>query len=104
MAAEWIGGIASAVGVVIGMTIYQSRQAKKNAALGERITAALREKGESTLKEIADALGMPGFYARGKVTLALNQMQLENAVEAIPAPEGTPALKKVDFIRYKLRA
>jgi len=70
----------------------------------DKIEPLLCERGSMTLMELASALGMPGFYARGKVVLALNDMVMQGRVEVVPAPAGTPQLKKVDFIQYRMRA
>jgi hypothetical protein len=97
-------GIASAVGVSIGLGIHQARQAKLNAKLGERIVAVLREQDERTLADIAGALDMSGVFGRGKVFNALTAMVNEGSLQVIPAPEGTPQLQKVKHIKYKLRS
>ncbi|MDO9017154.1 MAG: hypothetical protein Q8S73_12285 [Deltaproteobacteria bacterium] len=102
MSEQWIFGIATGIGVGIGLAIHQSRQSKKNASLSVQITAALGAKGPRTLAELSEDVGLPGFMGRGKVTLALGEMQQSGAVVIIEAPEGTPQLKKVDFIRYRL--
>ena len=95
--------IAIPAGVVIGLVIHQIRQGRKNAALAARILPVLTERGPLTLPVLAEALGMGSFMARGQVALALNRMISEGKVETIDAPPGTPQLKKVDFIQYKLR-
>jgi hypothetical protein len=98
-----ITGISSAVGVAIGLAIYQARQSKKNAALAEKIVPILTARGPLTLPVLSEALGMGSFMARGKVVLALGDMISQGKVETIDAPAGTPQLKKVDFIQYRLR-
>lgn len=77
---------------------------RRGAKLEERIVPLLKERGPMTLFEITGALGMGGIMARGKVVLALGQMQMEKRLEVIPAPEGTPQLQKVKHIRYRLPA
>ncbi len=99
-----IMSIAVGVGVSIGIVAAASRQSKKNADIGARIEPVLREKGPLSLPALAEALGMGGFMARGKVVLALNELSTSGKVEVIPAPEGTPQLEKVKHILYRWRA
>lgn len=93
-------GIGAAIGVVIAMWITQRR----NAELSPKIEAALRAGGEQTLPQLQDALGMKGFYNRGKVVTALGAMVQQGRVKEIPAPEGTPMLERIQHIRYRLTA
>jgi hypothetical protein len=79
-------------------------QAKKNQALAPAIEAALRAQGALTLPALTEAVGLKGFSARGKVILALNDMVAQGKVRTIPAPDGTPQLQKVNFIKYELAA
>ena len=102
MSDQWIIGLAASVGVGIGLAIHQSRQSKKNVAISVQITAALGAKGPRTLAELSEDVGLPGFMGRGKVVMALGEMQQSGAVVIIEAPAGTPQLKKVDFIKYRL--
>jgi hypothetical protein len=95
--------IAIGVSVAIGMVIAMSRQNKRNQDLVALIEPVLRERGPLTLPGLSEALGMGGFYARGKVVLALNELFARGAVELIPAPEGTPQLQKVNHIQYRWR-
>ncbi len=95
-----IGGIAAGVGVAIAMYITSRR----NRKIGVTIEPVLRERGPMTLPALAEALGMGGFYARGKVVLALNDLINAGKVEVIPAPEGTPQLQKVNHVQYRWRA
>ena len=96
--------IVIGVSVAVGLAIAMARQGKKNAKLAESIEPLLKERGPMTLPALAEALGMGGFYARGKVALALNELVMAKRVEMIPAPEGTPQLKKVDHIQYRLQS
>jgi len=89
------------VSVAVGLVIANGRQRKKNAALAPGIVENLQS-GEMTLPDLASALGKGSFMGRGKVTLALNELVESGAVSIIPAPDGTPQMKKVDFIRYRL--
>lgn len=95
--------VAVAIGVAIGLVIHQARQSKKNANLAEKIIPLLTARGPLTLPILAEALGMGGFMGRGKVVLALNDMASQGKLEIVDAPPGTPQLKKVDVIQYKLR-
>lgn len=96
--------VATAVGVGIGLAIHQARQGKKNASLAEKIVPLLTTRGPLTLPVLAEALGMGSFMGRGKVVLALNEMVSQGTLEIVEAPAGTPQLKKVDFIQYRLKA
>jgi hypothetical protein len=95
--AIWIG-----IAVGIGVALATLLQKKKSGNLEERIVPLLRERGELTLGEIAEGMGMGSFMGRGKVVLALNAMASGKRVEIIPAPEGTPQLEKVKHIKYRL--
>ena len=91
-------GVAAAIGVLIS----QRLQAKKNKTLIPAIEATLRAQGALTLPAVGDAIGIKGVLARGKVAMALNDMVTQGKVRVIPAPEGTPQLQKVNFIKYEL--
>ncbi len=97
----WIMPAVIGVSVAIGLAIANTRQRKKNAALTPGIVENL-ESREMTLPDLAEAMGKGSFMGRGKVTLALNRLVESGAVTVIPAPDGTPQMKKVDFIRYRL--
>jgi len=96
------------VGIVVGgavaMLVVSRLQKKKNDQLIPSIEAALRAQGAMTLPALTEAVGMKGFTARGKVAMALSQLVAKGAIETIPAPEGTPQLQKINFIKYQLRA
>jgi hypothetical protein len=91
-----------AIPIAIGISIAFWLMNRRNAVLAPKIEAALA-KGPLTLHELANGLGMGGFYARGKVVMALNDMVLRGAVSVSEAPPGTPQLQKVHHIRYSLR-
>jgi hypothetical protein len=93
-------GMAAAIGVLISNRL----QRKKNAALAPAIEAALRAQGALTLPALSEAVGRSGFMARGQVMLALNDMIAQSKVRIIQAPEGTPQLQKINFIKYELTA
>ena len=96
--------IGVGVAAALGMLIATRMQARKNQALAPGIEAALRAQGALTLPALTDAVGLKGFSARGKVILALNDMVAQGKVRTIPAPDGTPQLQKVNFIKYELAA
>jgi hypothetical protein len=95
--------VAIVVAVAAGTLGSQWLQRRRNQDLATRIEPLLRERGALTMSELAQALGMSGFYARGKVLMALGDLVNQQRVQTIPAPEGTPQLQKVKFIKYQLR-
>jgi len=95
--------VGIAVGAGVAMLVASRIQSKKNDKLIPSIEAALRAQGALTLPALTEAIGMKGFSARGKVMLALNQLASKGAIDTIPAPEGTPQLQKINFIKYQLR-
>ena len=97
----WIMPAVIGVSVAVGLAIANGRQRKKNAALSPGIVENLQS-GEMTLPDLASAMGQGSFLGRGKVTPALNELVESGAVTVIPAPGGTPQMKKVNFIRYRL--
>jgi hypothetical protein len=94
------------IGVAAGLGAYLATrsQHKSNAALAPSIMAALQAQDALTLPALTDAIGLKGFSARGKVMMALNNLVREKKVRIIPAPDGTPQLQKVNFIKYALAA
>ena len=95
--------VGIAVGAAVAMLVVSKLQRKKNDQLVPSIEAALRAQGALTLPALTEAVGMKGFTARGKVAMALSQLVTKGAIETIPAPEGTPQLQKINFIKYQLR-
>jgi len=93
----WIG-LAVGIGVAIALLL----QRKKSGKLEEKIVPVLKERGELTLADLAEAVGLGSFMGRGKVAMALNEMVAGKRVEIIPAPEGTPQMEKVKHIKYRL--
>ena len=91
-------GMAGALGAYLATRI----QARKNKTLIPAIETALRAQGALTLPGLSDTLGMKGLMARGKVVMALNEMFTKGKVRVIPAPDATPQLQKVNFIKYEL--
>ncbi|HEY7376101.1 MAG TPA: hypothetical protein VIF57_28325 [Polyangia bacterium] len=90
------------MGIAIGVLIAQRIQRRKNAKLVPAIEAALREQGALTLPALAEAVGLGGFLARGRVAMALNDLAAQKRLKTIPAPDGTPQLQKINFIKYEL--
>lgn len=98
-----LGKFVLGAAIALGIGIAMARQRSRNQKLAPSIEARLRERGPQTLPELAGALGMGGFFARGKVALALGDLVSGGRVEVIDAPAGTPQLEKVDHIRYRWR-
>ena len=94
------------IGVVVAFTLalVNQRNAKKGTGLPGQVEQALRARGASTLKEIAVAVGKDSFFGRGEVSQALGALHSTGKARVIPAPPGTPQLKKVDVIKYELIA
>lgn len=97
------GKLVIAVSVMIGIGISVAITRRRNAKLAPSIEAQLRRGGPQTLPALAQALGMGGFFSRGKVVLALNDLAAAGHVDIIPAPEGTAQLQKVHHILYRWR-
>jgi hypothetical protein len=95
--------VGIAVGAGVAMLVASKLQRKKNDKLVPSIEAALRAQGALTLPALTEAVGMKGFTARGKVAMALSQLVTNGVIETIAAPEGTPQLQKINFIKYQLR-
>jgi hypothetical protein len=85
-------------GIIIGLIVsaYMFLRHREQARQGTGLAGAL------ALKEAGIAVGKNGFMARGEVAQALNGLMGVGKVRVIPAPEGTPQLKKVDFIKYEI--
>ena len=96
--------VGIAVGAGVAMLIVNKLQQKKNDKLIPSIEAALRAQGALTLPALTEVVGMKGFTARGKVAMALSQLVTKGTIETISAPDGTPQLQKINFIKYQLRA
>jgi hypothetical protein len=91
-------GMAGALGAYLATRM----QSRKNKTLIPAIETALRAQGALTLPGLGDTLGMKGVMARGKIVMALNEMVANGKVRVIQAPDGTPQLQKVNFIKYEL--
>ena len=57
--------------------------------------------GPMTLKQIGAKVGKDSFMGRGTVAQALAALESVGKIKTNPAPDGTPQLKKVDFITYE---
>jgi hypothetical protein len=92
------------IGCVVALVIMAMNKSKAKAGTGlpGQIEEALRDKGPMTLRQIGALVGMDSFLGRGKVAQALAGLQSVGKLRTNPAPEGTPQLKKVDFITYEL--
>jgi len=99
-----VGKIVLAIAIAFGIGLAQIIMRKRSRKLATEVEPLLRERGAQTLPELAAALGMGGFFSRGKVVMALNEMIAGGQVEMIDAPPGTPQLQKVNHIRYRLRS
>ena len=92
------------IGLVVGlaMMFWNRRNAQQGTGLAGTIETALRGQPPSTLAEVATLMNKNTFLGRGEVAQALNGLIAVNKVKSHPAPEGTPQMKKVDFIRYEV--
>jgi hypothetical protein len=87
--------------VALVMIAMNKSKAKSGTGLPGQIETMLRGAGPLTLAQVAAKVGMDSFLARGKVAQALGALHSVGKVKMTPAPEGTPQLKKVDFITYE---
>lgn len=83
------------------MAVMNKGKAKAGTGLPGQIEQVLRGAGPLTLKELAGRVGKGSFMGRGDVAQALAALQSVGKIKTNPAPEGTPQLKKVDFITYE---
>jgi hypothetical protein len=91
------------IGLVVAlvMMFLQRRNAKKGTGIAGDLDRVLAERGALTLQEAAAAVGKDTFMGRGEVAQSLNALSSVGKVRILPAPDGTPQLKKVDLIRYE---
>lgn len=87
--------------VALVMMLMNRQKAQKGTGLPGQLEQVLAQRGSLTLAEAADAVGKNTFMGRGEVAQALNALSSVNKVRIIPAPDGTPQLKKVELIRYE---
>jgi len=83
------------------MMVMNKGKAKAGTGLPGQIEQALRGSGPLTLKQVAERVGKDSFMGRGSVVQALAALQSIGKIKTNPAPDGTPQLKKVDFITYE---
>lgn len=95
-------GAIIGVVVVVALTLVHRSQAAKGSGLPGQIEKAMHGRGALTLKEVAALVSRDSFMGRGQVAQALGALDSVGKVRTIPAPQGTPQLKKVDFIKYEL--
>ena len=98
-----MGAIIGCVVAVIMIVMNQSK-AKAGTGLPGQIETQLRGAGPLTLAQVAAKVGLDTFLGRGKVAQALGALHGVGKVKLTPAPEGTPQLKKVDFITYEVQS
>jgi hypothetical protein len=82
---------------------HQSDAAEQEERRPVAVARAHSATGPATLPELAEALNMTGLLAKGKVVMALQEMTSKGRIEVLDAPQGTPQLEKVKFIKYKLK-
>ena len=95
-------GIASGIGVAIGMAIVAMRNNKKAAVAEPQIVAALKEKGSLTLPELVVMLGLKdGFMSRGKVVNILNPLVAKGLLVQTEPP-GTTMKNRLSVLTFRL--
>lgn len=87
--------------VALVMLVMNKSKAKSGTGLPGQVEQVLRGGGPMTLKQVAARVGKDSFMGRGDVAQALAALQSVGKIKSNPAPEGTPQLKKVDFITYE---
>lgn len=95
-------GAIIGVVVVLIITMLNRSKAQKGTGLPGQIEQRLRGKEPMTMKQIAALVGKDTFLGRGEVAQALAALQNVGKVRTHQAPDGTPQLKKVEFITYQL--
>jgi hypothetical protein len=87
--------------VVLVMMVMNKSKAKSGTGLPGKVEQVLRDSGPLNLKDLAARVGKDSFMGRGNVAQALAALQGVGKIKTNPAPDGTPQLKKVDFITYE---
>ena len=92
------------IGCVVALVIMAMNKSKAKAGTGlpGQIEQILRDKGPMTLKQVSVAVGKDSFMGRGSCAQALAGLQSAGKLRTNLALEGTPQLKKVDFITYEV--
>lgn len=92
------------IGCVVALTmmVLNKSKAKQGTGLPGQLEQTLRGQQPMTLKQIAVLVGKDSLMGRGAVAQALAALQSVGKVRTYPAPDGTPQLKKVDFIAYEV--
>jgi hypothetical protein len=102
MAIENIVGIASGVGVTIGLTIHFMRQRKQADAMQPKILRELAGADSLTLPELVVKMGMTdGFMNRGKLINILNPMVASGQILQ-EEPPGTTMKNRLSVLRFRL--
>ena len=87
--------------VALAIMFMNQGKAKDGTGLPGQVEQVLRGAGPMTLKDISVKVGKDSFMGRGTVAQALAALQSVGKIKTNPAPDGTPQLKKVDFITYE---
>lgn len=93
--------IAPGIGAAIGIGITMMLMNRRKAQLSPGIEKHLRERGTMTLPELQTALGMEGFYNRGKVVMALGALVQEGKIEESTPPPGTKMTEMINVRTYR---
>lgn len=102
MAIENIIGVASGVGVTIGLSIHFMRQRRQAAVLGEKILAELRAVESMALPDLVTKMGMrDGFINRGKLIQVLGPM-VSKGLLVQEEPPGTTVKNRLSVMRFRL--
>ncbi len=103
MSFENVVGIASGVGVTVGLLIHSMRQRKQAATLGEKVLAELRAAESLTLPELVVKMGLSdGFMNRGKMMNVLNPLVASGQVLQTEPP-GTTMKNRLSVLTFSLR-
>jgi hypothetical protein len=99
-----ITGIASTVGVVIGMVIWQMRAKKESEAVQGRLLDALRGAPSVTVPELVAAAGLKdGFMSRGKVIQWMSPLVAAGTVVEEPDEPGVTVKDRLERKRFSLK-
>lgn len=102
MAFENVIGVASGVGITIGLSIHFMRQRRQAAVLGEKILAELQAVESMALPELVTKVGMrDGFINRGKLIQVLGPM-VSKGLLVQEEPPGTTIKNRLSVMRFRL--